>query len=108
MVTPMNIFADIPEDLSDEFLETICTGGQMRIERIVSRGHKSEPNFWYDQQDNEWVIVLKGAARIEFAGGREILLTAGAYANIPAHKRHRVAWTDTEDETIWLAVHYQG
>ncbi|NOX24573.1 MAG: cupin domain-containing protein [Deltaproteobacteria bacterium] len=104
----MNIFAGIPENSTGEFLETICTGGQMRIERIVSRGHKSEPDFWYDQKDNEWVIVLKGAAKIEFEDGRKIHLTAGAYVNILAHERHRVAWTDDEGETMWLTVHYRG
>ncbi len=100
-----NIFAEIPADLKTEFIETICASQRVRIKRIVSKGHKSAPDFWYDQQDNEWVIVLKGEAEIEFESGRSLHLTAGSYLNIPAHERHRVSWT-SEGETVWLTVHY--
>ena len=34
-----------------------------KIERIVSRGHASPEDFWYDQEENEWVMVVKGTAR---------------------------------------------
>ncbi len=100
-----NIFAEIPADLKTEFIETICASQKVRIKRIVSKGHKSAPGFWYDQQDNEWVIVLKGEAEIEFESGRRLHLSAGSYLNIPAHERHRVSWTKG-GETVWLAVHY--
>ncbi|VAW41621.1 hypothetical protein MNBD_DELTA03-1058 [hydrothermal vent metagenome] len=100
-----NIFSKIPADLKTEFIETICSSQKIRIERIVSRGHKSAPDFWYDQKDNEWVIVLKGEAEIEFESGGKLHLATGAYLNIPAHKRHRVSWTG-EGKTVWLTVRY--
>lgn len=79
---------------------------QGRIERIVSQGHASPPGFWYDQPEDEWVLVLQGAGTIAFAEeGSEVTLCAGDYLHIPAHCRHRVAWTDPHLPTIWLAVH---
>ncbi len=78
----------------------------MHIERIVSRGHTSPEKGWYDQQRNEFVLVLKGAARLEFEDGRVENMEPGDWLDIPAHAKHRVAWTDESQETVWLAVHY--
>lgn len=102
-----NIHADIPPGVSGEFVESLAENKNVRIERIVSRGHVSPEDFWYDQETNEWVVVVKGRARILFEGeGDAVSLASGDYVNIPAHCRHRVVWTDPAQETIWLAVHY--
>ena len=74
---------------------------------IFSKGHASPENFWYDQAQNEWLIVLKGHARLRFAEeDQAVEMKRGDYINIPAHCKHRVEWTDPNEETIWLAVHY--
>lgn len=101
-----NIFALIPDDLRYECFENILTGEHIRIERIVSQGHSSPASGWYDQDEHEWVIVLKGAADIEFDNQKTVHLVSGSHLNIPAHQRHKVAWTDPDTETIWLAVYY--
>lgn len=102
-----NIYAGIPAQLPDEVMQTLASGRGMRIERIVSKGHCSPPGFWYEQADNEWVLLLKGEARLRFEKGDRILhLGEGSYVNIPAHERHRVEWTADGTETIWLAVFY--
>ena len=102
-----NLFADIPVDLPQELVETLLTAGKLRIERIVSRGHASPEGFWYDQPEQEWVLVLQGAARLRFEGSREPLeVNPGDYVHIPAHQRHRVEWTTPQEPTIWLAIHY--
>ncbi len=102
-----NIFRDIPSDIQKEITEKILSHGKIRIERIISKGHISPEDFWYDQQDNEWVIVIKGKARLQFFGENELIeLSEGDYLNIPSHKKHRVEWTDPENKTIWLAVFY--
>ena len=106
MKTMNNIFKNIPNDLSEEVFEKLAGNENVTIERIVSKGHKSADNFWYDQEQNEWVIVLQGQARLEFDGGKIIELSQGDYCNIPAHQKHRVAWTQEDAETIWLAVYY--
>ena len=104
-----NLFADIPKDLSDELFETLLQTSCFRIERIVSRGHCSPKGFWFDQDDNEWVILLKGRAVLHFEDQSEnITMNPGNYINIEKHRRHRVEWTDPEQETVWLAVHYEG
>jgi len=101
----MNIFNDIPEQIPEEITDILVNSNGVRIERIVSKSHKSEPNFWYDQTENEWVIVLKGTAKLKFKLDNKILhLTEGDFVNIKAHEKHQVEWTSAE--VIWLAVFY--
>lgn len=101
-----NIFESIPANLHEESIENLVQSKDMKIERIISRGHTSPKSGWYDQPRNEWVIVLQGKAIISFETGKEIILEAGNYLNIPAHTKHKVSWTNPETETIWLAIHY--
>ena len=102
-----NLLSDVPTELPAELFETILQSGSFRIERIASRGHSSPEGFWYDQGGNEWVLVLRGAAKLQFDGERDALeMKPGDFVNIPAHKRHRVEWTDPNQPTIWLAIHY--
>jgi cupin 2 domain-containing protein len=101
-----NLFLDIPSDRFAELFDTLAETGAVRIERIVSRGHVTPAGQWYDQDRHEWVLLLKGAARLAFADGREVALAPGDWLEIPARQRHRVAWTDPAQDTVWLAVHY--
>jgi cupin 2 domain-containing protein len=101
-----NIFANIPQELPQELFEEIISTNVLKIERIVSDGHTTNDREWYDQDTNEWVIVLQGKAIVSFLGEEDILLQVGDYINIPAHKKHRVQWTKHNIKTIWLAVHY--
>jgi len=102
-----NLFADLPQPLPEELFNTLLQAGDVRIERIVSHGHASPAEFWYDQDQGEWVIVLKGAARLQFEDSL-IELAPGDFLNIPAHQKHRVDWTTPDEPTIWLAVFYGG
>jgi cupin 2 domain-containing protein len=102
-----NLFSDAPANLSDEVLQTVLESDAVRIERIVSHGHTSPDEVWFDQDQHEWVVVLRGAARLRFDGDDEPLdMKPGDFVNIPAHKRHRVEWTTPDEPTIWLAVHH--
>jgi len=105
MTIPSNLFADFPSNLPDELVTTLLKADDVRIERIVSHGQASPEGFWYDQDQHEWVIVLKGAARLRFEDG-EVEMKPGDFIDIPAHKKHRVEWTTPDEPTIWLAVHY--
>lgn len=107
VVASGNIFTDVPDALADEQLTTLLSAPNLRIERIVSTGQASPPDFWYDQDRAEWVIVLAGSAGLLVEGEAEPrIMRAGDYVHIPAHKRHRVAWTDPDRPTVWLAVHH--
>jgi len=88
-----------------EMFETIITGNDCKVERIVSKGHSTSGGEWYDQDKDEWVILLKGKAIIEFESGELLNLEAGDYILIPANLRHRVALTSTEPPCVWLAIH---
>jgi cupin 2 domain-containing protein len=100
-----NLLCNIPADLAVELVQTIVASGNIRIERIVSKGHQSPSDFWYDQDQNEWVLLAKGEARLQFQN-QTLHLTAGDYVNITAHQKHRVAWTTPDEETVWLAIFY--
>ncbi len=100
-----NLFNKLPSNLPDELFNTLLATSNLRIERIVSHGHASPEEFWYDQVQNEWVIVLKGAARLSIEGKAKEL-KPGDYLNIPAHQKHRVEWTTPDEPTVWLAVFY--
>lgn len=102
-----NLFAHIPQHLPDELVETLARSSQVRIERIVSRGHASPAGFWYDQAEHEFVVLLSGCARLAFADGTpDVDLAPGDWLAIPAHKKHRVEWIDPVQESVWLAVFY--
>lgn len=104
-----HIRAGIPAQLPGELVEVLASGADARVERIVSRGHASPPGFWYDQDEDEWVVVLAGAARLAIEGQvDEIALAEGEWIDLPRHVRHRVTWTTPERDTIWLAVFRRG
>lgn len=101
-----NLFSSLAIVGDQEIFEDLLKNDSVRIERILSRGHCSEENDWYDQDENEWVVVLKGAGTVVFGDGRQIHLSEGDYLNIPAHTKHRVSWTDPDVVTVWLAIFY--
>lgn len=101
-----NLFAAIPEGLPEERFDEVVSGRGVTVERIVSRGHTSPDTGWYDQPRHEWVLVLKGQGVVAFENGESVTLAPGDHLTIPAHRRHRVAWTAPDEETIWLAVHF--
>lgn len=103
-----NIFANIPDFLPAEAMETLVKSGGVRIERIVSSGQSTPEGEWYDQPQDEWVLLLTGSAGLVFEGESGVrTLRSGDYCMIPAHCRHRVAWTDAREKTVWLAVHVE-
>lgn len=101
-----NIFDAIPSNISDEISEILVATENVEIERIISKGHSSPETGWYDQDRNEWVIVLQGEAVLTLEGDSSVDLTTGSFINIPAHQRHKVKWTNPDTETIWLVIYY--
>jgi len=102
-----NIYSSIPVDIPKELIQDILITDSFKIERIVSKGHSSPEGFWYDQDHNEWVILLQGGAGLLFEDAKEVFhLKPGDYMNIPAHRKHRIEWTDPNTETVWVAVMY--
>ncbi|HEX3381723.1 MAG TPA: cupin domain-containing protein [Paraburkholderia sp.] len=91
----------------DEQVDALVEQGGVTIERIVSTGRASPPGFWYDSPRAEWVVLLTGAAVLEFDGGAERHpMKPGDHVLIEAHCRHRVAWTSDTEPAVWVAVHY--
>ena len=93
-----------PQLQTEEFVELLAQKSGVRIERIISTGQASPPNFWYDQTETEWVAVMQGEATLQWEDGSMTTMCAGEWLLIPAHLKHRVAETSQEPPCIWLAV----
>jgi cupin 2 domain-containing protein len=103
-----NILDGTPDATAEERFTTLVSANGLHVHRIVSQGQASPPGFWYDQEENEWVMVLEGTAAVQFEGEAEpVELGRGSYLEIPAHARHRVVRTGPDQKTVWLAIHYR-
>ncbi|MCJ8272898.1 MAG: cupin domain-containing protein [Psychrosphaera sp.] len=104
---PSNLFNDIPSELPEEVFQDLLSADNVRIERIISKGHSSPESGWYDQDENEWVLVVKGKAKLRFEKDDQLVeLNAGDFIDIKAHTKHKVQWTCPDQQTVWLAVFY--
>ncbi len=102
-----NLFQPVPDRAPEEFFEELLSGKDFRLERIVSMGHRSPDGFWYDQPQAEWVLLMRGSAVLQIQGQAEPLeLKPGDAVLLPAHCKHRVAATDLEGPSFWLALHH--
>ena len=100
-----NIF-DLPPELpTEECFEPLVSGDNVLIERIISTGQITPVGEWYNQDRDEWVILLQGDATLGYFDGSRIQLKAGDYVFIPARQKHRVEYTSSKPPCIWLAVH---
>ena len=100
-----NLLSDLPLAGPEESLISILERPGLRIERIVSQGHVTPADRTYQQAEDEWVMVVEGAARLWLEGTGEVELGRGDHLLIPAGVRHRVTWTTPSEPTVWLAVH---
>lgn len=102
-----NLFTGVPGSLPEELLETLAEGTSFRLERIVSRAHRTPDGQWYDQQQAEWVVLLKGEATLQIEGESQwLILKPGDHLLLPAHCRHRVECTAPEGDTVWLGLFF--
>jgi cupin 2 domain-containing protein len=104
-----HLLDNLPSHLAEERFETLLETPAFRLERILSLGHATPPGECYDQERDEWVMLLQGAARLSIEGRAEPLtLRPGDAVLLPAHCRHRVEWTTPDQVTVWLALHFTG
>lgn len=103
----INLFNDLPDAASAEVFTALLSRPGCRIERIVSQGQSTPVHEPYRQAHDEWVVLLKGAARVALAG-REVALQPGDTLLIPAHTEHWVTFTDPAIASVWLAIHFDA
>jgi cupin 2 domain-containing protein len=101
-----NLFDDVSDTVPEELFSVMLERPGFRLERIVSDGHSTPSGEWYDQEKDEWVVLMSGSAGLLFEGDTEVtVMGPGDYVVIPAHVKHRVEWTDKTRKTVWLALH---
>jgi cupin 2 domain-containing protein len=104
-----NLFSIDTKRSPEEQIDTLISGRALHVERIVSMGHASPEGFWYDDSRAEWVVLLSGAATLEFeVGPRHLDMRPGDYVLIESHCRHRVAWTHADEPSVWLAIYFDA
>ncbi len=103
-----NIFERLPADTSEEIFEELIKDDNLKLERIISTGQATPPGQWLSQEADEWVLLLSGQAKLLVKGELSPrVLKPGDYIHLPARCSHRVEWTDPENITIWLALHFK-
>ena len=102
-VTVKNIFTPVSLAAAGEEFLTLFENPSVKIERIVSHSHSSPENYWYDQADDEWVVVLRGTAILEFADGELLTMNVGDSVTIGRHAGEQRARVE-RDQTARRSV----
>jgi cupin 2 domain-containing protein len=102
----MNLFDDLSRQSDEELFTELLSRKGVRIERIVSTGQSTPEHKPYNQEHDEWALLVSGSAGLWIEGEGERILRPGDYVLIPAHRSHRVTWTAEGEPTVWLAVHF--
>jgi cupin 2 domain-containing protein len=101
----INLFDDLPARAEREIFTELLAREGVRIERIVSTGQSTPADAPYNQDHDEWVLLLRGSAGLWIEGEGERDLRPGDHLLIPAQRTHRVIWTAKAEPTVWLAIH---
>ncbi len=100
------LLKNIPTESKDEIFETLIEKKDIKIERIISYGQTTPEDYWYDQEQDEFVLILDGFAKIKYENGKIIELKKGSSLYIKAHEKHQVIYTS--NPTIWLAIFFKA
>jgi cupin 2 domain-containing protein len=106
-IKTQNIFKTNPEKPNEEIFEIILNNKNLKLERIITNGQTTPPGEWYNQENDEWVVLIQGSALILFENEKFIILNKGDHILIPKNCKHRVQWVDSNQECIWLALHFK-
>jgi len=104
----INLLDDLPGPATEEVFTELLSRPGIRIERIVSNGQSTPVDAPYDQDHDEWVLLLSGSASLWIDGDGELDLRPGDHVLLPAHHIHRVTRTAANEPTVWLAIHFDS
>lgn len=98
----INLFDVIPSTSNNEIFVDLLKNDNIHIEKIISYGQVTPIDEPYVQSHDEWVVVLKGMAKLRL-DNNDYILDEGEHLFIPKNTKHWVTYT--ENPTIWLALH---
>ncbi len=97
----MNVFESVAQiQAGEEYFDTLMEHPLLKIVRIFS--NSVQDGQWYDQDHDEWVVLLEGEAVLAFEDQIQALVK-GDYVLIEAHQKHRVK--STSADALWLAIY---
>jgi len=99
-----NLLDNIPFTSKNEIFNTIISNDNIKIERIISYGQTTPKDYWYNQEEDEFVLILKGDAKIQYDDGSIHILNTNDSLYIQSHQKHKVTYT--ANPTIWLAIFF--
>lgn len=90
--------------MKKEEVKIIFNNNIIRIEQIKSNGVISPSNFYYDQDETEYVLLEQGSAVIEFED-HQLNLRSGDHLLIKAHLKHRISYTS--EDASWYCIFFK-
>lgn len=109
LLRDQSLMVDVEKSKSQntELFNVLLQRKNVKIEQIVSTGQTTPVNEVYDQEWDEFVLLMQGEAKITMVDTQTtIALSAGDSVMIKAHEKHVVSYTSSEPPCIWLAVHF--
>ena len=99
----INLFTPNVKGVTQEQFETLFQTPDIHIEKITSHGQTSSQ--WYEQDRNEWVVLIEGEGILLFEkDSQKVHLKKGEHIYISKMKKHKVIYTSSP--TVWLAIHF--
>ena len=100
----INLFTPNTNNIQEEQFDTLLQTSNIHIEKITSNDQVSSE--WYEQEKDEWVVLIEGEGRLCFEDGKEVTLLKGEHLFIPKMQKHKVTYTSSP--AVWLAVHFKS
>lgn len=96
-----NLYDDTLEKPAKGFesFQTLLEHKNIKIQKILSCDYKN--GHWYEQAEDEWVVLLQGEATLEYSDSTQ-KLSSGDFIFIPRTTKHRVV--HTSKDALWLAL----
>ena len=78
----INLFDDLPGQADEELFTELLRRKGVRIERIVSTGQSTPADKPYNQEYDEWVLLVSGSAGLWFSAAKRARLSRNYFVQL--------------------------